>query len=168
MMDATIEENISRFDTGANPRDVVAAAKAAGIHEMIVRLPDGYQSKLGPQGSSLSAGQRQRIGLARALYRDPFIVVMDEPNSNLDGEGEAALTEAILGVRARGGIAVVIAHRPSALAAIDLVAVIQNGKMVAFGPKETILGPREVVNNDDEAPARKAAARPRVEARVSA
>jgi PrtD family type I secretion system ABC transporter len=168
MMDATIEENISRFDTGANPRDVVAAAKAAGIHEMIVRLPDGYQSKLGPQGSSLSAGQRQRIGLARALYRDPFVVVMDEPNSNLDGEGEAALTEAILGVRARGGIAVVIAHRPSALAAVDLVAVIQNGKMVAFGPKETVLGPREAVNNDDEAAARMPAARPRVKARVSA
>src|SRR5690606_13644905 len=89
---------------------------------------------------------RQRIGLARALYKDPFLVVMDEPNSNLDGEGEAALTEAIKGIRARGGIAMVIAHRPSALVAVDLVAVIQNGRLTAFGPKEEIIGIRGAID----------------------
>ncbi|MXQ11136.1 type I secretion system permease/ATPase [Microvirga makkahensis] len=146
LLDGTIEENISRFDPSNDSRAIVAAARAAGIHEMIVRLPDGYRTRLGAQGAALSAGQRQRIGLARALYKDPFLVVMDEPNSNLDGEGEAALTEAIRGIRARGGIAVVIAHRPSALAAVDLVAVIQAGRMTAFGPKEEVIGIREAAS----------------------
>jgi PrtD family type I secretion system ABC transporter len=140
LLDGTVEENISRFDPTGDPRATIAAAKAAGIHEMIVRLPEGYRTRLGAQGTALSAGQRQRIGLARALYKDPFLVVMDEPNSNLDGEGEAALTAAIRGIRERGGIAVVIAHRPSALSAVDLAAVIQNGRMTALGPKEDIIG----------------------------
>ncbi|MFC1458423.1 ATP-binding cassette domain-containing protein, partial [Microvirga arabica] len=135
-----------RFDAENDSRAIVAAAQAAGIHEMIVRLPDGYRTRLGAQGAALSAGQRQRIGLARALYKDPFLVVMDEPNSNLDGEGEAALTEAIKGVRARGGMALVIAHRPSALVAVDLVAVIQNGRMAAFGPKEEVIGIRGAID----------------------
>ena len=87
----------------------------------------------------MSAGQRQRIGLARALYGDPFLVVLDEPNSNLDSEGDEALTRAILGVRARGGIVIVIAHRPSALAGVDTLLVMQAGRMAAFGPKETVL-----------------------------
>jgi ATP-binding cassette subfamily C protein len=108
---------------------------------MIVKMPDGYRTKLGPHGCALSAGQRQRVALARALYGDPFIVVMDEPNSNLDGEGEAALTAAIESIRARGGIVIVIAHRPSALAAVDLVGVIQAGRMVAFGKKQDIMTP---------------------------
>jgi ATP-binding cassette subfamily C protein len=142
LLDGTVAENISRLDAENDSRAIVAAAQAAGIHSMIVRLPDGYRTKLGAQGAALSAGQRQRIGLARALYKDPFLVVMDEPNSNLDGEGEAALTEAIKTVRARGGVALVIAHRPSALVAVDLVAVIQNGRMTAFGPKEEIIGSR--------------------------
>ena len=91
--------------------------------------------------SILPAGQRQRIALARALYGNPFVVVMDEPNSNLDGEGEEALTRAIEGVRARGGIAIVIAHRPSALVAVDLVAIVQNGRLVKFGKKQDIMTP---------------------------
>ena len=139
LLDATVEENISRLEPEADPRAIVEAAQITGIHEMIVRMPDGYRTALGPQGASLSAGQRQRIGLARALYRNPFVVVMDEPNSNLDAEGEMALTQTIKAVRERGGIAVVVAHRPSALTAVDLVAVIQNGKMIAFGPKDEIL-----------------------------
>ncbi|KFC61223.1 Type I secretion system ATPase [Bosea sp. LC85] len=119
----------------------MAAAQAAGIHEMIVRLADGYQTQLGPQGAALSAGQRQRIGLARALYGNPFLVVMDEPNSNLDGEGESALKVAIEAVKERGGIAIIVAHRPSALAAVDFVGVIQTGKLAAFGPRNEILTP---------------------------
>jgi ATP-binding cassette subfamily C protein len=116
---------------------------------------------------ALSAGQRQRIGLARALYGNPFLVVMDEPNSNLDADGEAALTEAIKAIRARGGIAVVVAHRPSALAAVELIAVVQNGKITAVGPKSTILqAPAQAaVANADTAIQK---ARPRVNARVRA
>jgi PrtD family type I secretion system ABC transporter len=141
LMDATIEENICRFEPQPDFRKVVDAAKAAGVHEMIVKMPSGYRTQLGPQGTALSAGQRQRVALARALYGNPFIVVMDEPNSNLDGEGEEALTRAIEGIRERGGITIVIAHRPSALVAVDLVAIVQNGRMVAFGNKHDIMTP---------------------------
>ena len=138
LLDATIRDNICRLDPNADHQKILAAAKAAGVHEMIVRMPGGYDTELGPNGVSLSAGQRQRIALARALYDDPFLVVLDEPNSNLDAEGEAALTQAIFGIRARGGIAVVVAHRPSALAAVDMVGVIQAGKLAAFGSKDEI------------------------------
>jgi ATP-binding cassette subfamily C protein len=138
LLDGTISQNICRFETDPDSRKIIAAANAAGVHEMIVRLPQGYGTELGPNGTALSAGQRQRIGLARALYGDPFLVVLDEPNSNLDAEGEAALTQAMLSVRARGGIVVVIAHRPSALAAVDMIGVVQNGRLTAFGPKDEI------------------------------
>jgi ABC-type protease/lipase transport system fused ATPase/permease subunit len=136
LLDATVSENICRLDPEADGKKILAAARAAGVHELIVRLPQGYETPLGANGLSLSAGQRQRIALARALYDDPFLVVLDEPNSNLDAEGEAALTAAVLAVRSRGGIVVVIAHRPSALAAVDMIGVIQNGKLAAFGSKE--------------------------------
>ncbi|GAA4130278.1 type I secretion system permease/ATPase [Aminobacter aganoensis] len=167
LLDGTIEENICRFDPEADPRAIVEAARAAGVHEMIVRMPDGYHTQLGAQGMALSAGQRQRIGLARALYGNPFLVVMDEPNSNLDAEGEAALTSAILAIRARCGIAIVVAHRPSALAAVEIVAVVQNGKISAIGPKNTILQarPQAQVANLDTVVKK---ARPSVNAKVSA
>lgn len=139
LIDGTVSENISRLENAPDPEKVVAAARAAGVHEMIVRLPEGYGTNLGAMGTALSGGQRQRIGLARALYGDPFLVVLDEPNSNLDGEGEAALTEAIRAARQRGAIVILVAHRPSALAAVDLVAVMQNGRLTAFGPKEEII-----------------------------
>jgi len=168
LLDATIEENISRLQPQAEPRAIVEAAKAAGIHEMMVRLPDGYRTELGPLGVSLSGGQRQRVGLARALYGNPFLVVLDEPNSNLDSEGETALTEAIEGVRRRGGIVVVIAHRPSALAAVDMVAVIQAGRMVAFGPKEEIIGAPVERSAPAAADKSKKEARVREPSRVSA
>src|SRR5258705_5815454 len=114
---------------------VLAAANAAGVHHLIVNLTEGYNTQIGEQGALLSAGQRQRIALARALYGDPFLVVLDEPNSNLDAEGDEALTKAIGSVRARGGIAIVIAHRPSTLAGVDFVLVMAQGKAQLFSPK---------------------------------
>lgn len=135
----TVSENISRFELGAKAEDVITAAKAAGVHELVLRLSEGYDTAIGESGSGLSAGQRQRIGLARALYRNPFLVLLDEPNANLDSEGENALTQAILGVRQRGGICIVVAHRPSALAAVDLILMMADGRAQAFGPKDEVL-----------------------------
>jgi PrtD family type I secretion system ABC transporter len=135
----TVADNIARFEPQAPSPAIIAAATAAGVHELVLGLPDGYETQIGEAGAALSAGQRQRIGLARALYGDPFLVVLDEPNANLDGDGEEALTRAILGVRARNGIVVVIAHRPSALAGVDTLLVMQAGRMASFGPKETVL-----------------------------
>jgi PrtD family type I secretion system ABC transporter len=139
LLDATVGENISRLDPDADGAAILAAAQAAGVHDLIVRLPEGYETRLGSNGMALSAGQRQRIALARALYGNPFLVILDEPNSNLDAEGETALARAVSGVRARGGIAIVIAHRPSVLSAVDYVGVVQQGRMVAFGPRDEIL-----------------------------
>ena len=134
-----VAQNIARFEDPPHPEAVLAAAQAAGVHDLIVNLPDGYETKVGERGSALSAGQAQRIALARALYRDPFLVVLDEPNSNLDAEGDEALTRAILGLRARGAIVVVVAHRPSAIAGVDYILVMAKGRQQQFGPKEEIL-----------------------------
>jgi PrtD family type I secretion system ABC transporter len=134
-----VAQNIARFEDPPHPEAVLAAAQAAGVHDLIVNLPDGYETKVGDHGSALSAGQAQRIALARALYRDPFLVVLDEPNSNLDAEGDEALTRAILGLRARGAIVVVVAHRPSAIAGVDYILVMAKGRQQQFGPKEEIL-----------------------------
>jgi ATP-binding cassette, subfamily C, type I secretion system permease/ATPase len=139
LLSGNIAQNIARFEDDADPADVLAAAKAAGVHELIVKMTDGYDTQVGEQGTALSAGQAQRIALARALYRDPFLVVLDEPNSNLDAEGDEALSRAILGVRERGGIAIVIAHRPSAIAGVDHVLVMNSGRQQAFGPKDEVL-----------------------------
>ncbi|WP_460451284.1 type I secretion system permease/ATPase [Alsobacter sp. SYSU BS001988] len=153
----TVAENIARFEPNAAPDDVVAAGVAAGAHDMILHLPEGYDTPIGENGAGLSAGQRQRIGLARALYRDPFLVVLDEPNSHLDNDGDIALTQAILGVRRRGGVCVVVAHRPSALAAVDMILVMHNGRAQAFGPKDEVLKqvmrPTAVHTAPQEAPA---------------
>ncbi len=135
----SVEENIARFRPDADPEAVVHAARAAGVHEMILRLPEGYNTQIGDGGCRLSGGQRQRLGLARALYGDPLLVVLDEPNANLDADGDAALTQAILKIKKRGGIAVVMAHRPSAIDAVDKLLVIQAGRQQAFGPKDEIL-----------------------------
>jgi ATP-binding cassette, subfamily C, bacterial PrsD len=135
----TVAQNIARFDESPDPQAVLAAAQAAGVHDLIVNLPDGYDTNVGDHGKGLSAGQAQRIALARALYRDPFLVVLDEPNSNLDAEGDEALTQAILGIRARGAIAVVVAHRPSAIAGVDYILVMAKGRQQQFGPKEEVL-----------------------------
>ncbi len=136
LFSGSVAENIARLETERESGAIIKAAQAAGAHEIILRLPDGYETQIGESGQSLSAGQRQRVGLARALYGEPFLVVLDEPNSNLDQEGEQALTQAILNVRRRGGIAVVVAHRPSALAAATHVLVMQNGRVVAFKTRQ--------------------------------
>ncbi|HEX7758227.1 MAG TPA: ATP-binding cassette domain-containing protein, partial [Caulobacteraceae bacterium] len=135
----SIARNIARFEETPAPERVIAAARAAGVHELIMSLSEGYETQVGEDGQALSAGQRQRIALARALYADPFLIVLDEPNSNLDADGEAALSEAIQAVRNRGGVVVVIAHRPSALSATNKILVIRDGRAVSFGPKEEIL-----------------------------
>jgi ATP-binding cassette, subfamily C, type I secretion system permease/ATPase len=139
LFDGSIGENIARFEPDAAAGRIIAAAEAAGADRMIRQFAQGYETRIGDHGSDLSAGQRQRIALARALYGDPFLVVLDEPNANLDAEGDAALTKAILRVRRRGGIVIVIAHRPSALAGLDQLLVMGNGRVQAFGPRDQIL-----------------------------
>jgi len=140
LLAGTVAQNISRFEREPSPEAIISAAKTAGVHDLIVKLPEGYETQVGEQGSALSAGQGQRIALARALYGDPFLVVLDEPNSNLDYEGDEALARAIMSVRKRGGIAVIVAHRPSALEAVDLILVMGGGRMQhPVGPKDQVL-----------------------------
>lgn len=135
----TVAANIARFDPGPDPEAIVAAARAAGVHQLIIGLPNGYETQIGEAGTALSAGQRQRVALARALYRDPFLVVLDEPNSNLDIEGEMALAAAILGIKARGGIVAIVAHRPNILSTVDFLLLMKEGQMQIFGTRECVL-----------------------------
>ncbi|RUX20175.1 type I secretion system permease/ATPase [Mesorhizobium sp. M2A.F.Ca.ET.042.01.1.1] len=134
----TVAENISRFEPETDADAIIAAAKAAGAHDLIVSFRQGYETEIGEHGEALSAGQRQRIALARALYRDPFLVVLDEPNSNLDMDGEQALIRAMLGVRERGGVVVIVAHRPNVLAAVDFIMAMNQGRVHEFGPKDEV------------------------------
>ncbi|WP_192385517.1 type I secretion system permease/ATPase [Mesorhizobium silamurunense] len=134
----TVAENIARFEPDADAGAIIAAAKAAGAHELIVGFREGYETEIGEHGEALSAGQRQRIALARALYRDPFLVVLDEPNSNLDMDGEQALIRAMIAVRERGGVVVIVAHRPNVLTAVDFVLAMNQGRIHAFGPKDEV------------------------------
>jgi ABC-type protease/lipase transport system fused ATPase/permease subunit len=139
LFEGTISENIARMATQPDAEAVIAAAQAAGAHDMVLRLPSGYDTRIGDGGTALSAGQRQRIALARAVFGSPFLVVLDEPNSNLDNEGEMALQQAIVGLKSRGAIVVLIAHRPQALAACDKVLFVANGAQQAFGPRDEVL-----------------------------
>jgi len=138
LFDGTIAENICRFDEGASSDAILKAAQIAGVHDIILRLPQGYSTRIGQGGMSLSAGQRQRIGLARAVFGDPFLIVLDEPNANLDAEGENALSRAIVMLRRNNSIVIVISHRPNAIAALNMAMVLYEGKAIAFGPREEI------------------------------
>jgi len=140
IFDGTIAENIARFGPIDSER-VVEAAMRSGMHEHILRLPQGYDTPLGPGGMALSGGQRQRVGLARAIYGDPALIVLDEPNANLDDQGEAALLETIKGLKQRGRTVVLITHRMGTLAAVDKVLVMQDGAVRAFGLRDEILAP---------------------------
>ena len=139
LFDGTVASNIGRFNVNAKPEVILEAAQAAGVHDLILSMPAGYATQIGELGMAISGGQRQRIALARALCGDPFLVVLDEPSSNLDAEGEGALTQAIMNVRARGGIVIVIAHRPSALSGVDHVLVMREGKLQTIGAKDEVL-----------------------------
>jgi PrtD family type I secretion system ABC transporter len=140
LFSGSVAQNICRFDPEATSDGIISAAKEAGVHEMIIKMREGYDTHVGEQGTALSAGQAQRVALARALYGDPFLIVLDEPNSNLDTEGDEALTRAIRGARERGAIVVVVAHRPIGIEAVDQLLVLKDGRVQAFGPKETVLG----------------------------
>lgn len=135
----TIAENIAMMDPGAKPSDVVAAAKRARVHELILALPGGYNAEVGPRGSYLSAGQRQRIGLARAFFGDRKLIVLDEPNANLDPEGEEALASAIEAACARGAIVVVVTHRLNLLRRVSHAALLQDGRIARFGEARQII-----------------------------
>lgn len=139
LFDGTIAQNIARFDPQPSSEAVISAARMAGVHEMILGFANGYDTLVGAGGTQLSAGQRQRIGLARALFGDPFLVVLDEPNSNLDSDGEAALDNAVADARSRGAIVALVAHRPSALRQVNKVLVLKDGRVAAFGERDEVL-----------------------------
>jgi len=158
LFEGSVAENISRFQDDPDPAAIIEAAQIVRAHDLILGLPDGYDSQIGDSGCHLSAGQRQRIALARAVYGTPGLVVLDEPNANLDAEGDAALAEAITTLKNRGTTVVVIAHRPSAIASVDKLAMIKEGNLTAFGLKSDVL--KQVLKPAEAAPARPAGTAP--------
>ena len=138
LFDGTVAENICRFDEAATSEAILKAARIAGVHDIILRLPEGYSTRVAQGGASLSAGQRQRVGLARAVYGDPFLIVLDEPNANLDAEGENALGRAIRSLRQNNSIVIVVSHRPNALAMLNMALVLYDGRAIAFGPSQEV------------------------------
>ena len=143
--DGTVAQNIARLELNPDSKKVVEASQKAAAHEMILKLPDGYDTWIGNNAGQLSGGQLQRVGLARALYDDPVIVILDEPNSNLDNEGTIALNAAIKEIKSRGGAVLIMAHRPAAIQQCDMLLFIDRGQQVAFGPRDEVL--KAVVEN---------------------
>jgi PrtD family type I secretion system ABC transporter len=139
LLSGTVRDNIARFRDDASPEAIISAAQAAGCHDMILRLSKGYDTDIGLGGAYLSAGQRQRIGLARALFGNPNLIILDEPNSNLDGPGEQALQSAIAAAKARGATIIIIAHRPNAIVHCTKLMVLDEGRIREFGPADTVL-----------------------------
>jgi ATP-binding cassette subfamily C protein len=139
LFEGTIAQNISRMADSAESEAVLRAARIAGAHDMIIKLRRGYETRLGGSGTTLSAGQAQRVALARAIYGDPFLVALDEPNANLDRDGELALNNCVRELKKRGAIVIIIAHRQSILAECDKVLVLGNGTQLAFGPRDEII-----------------------------
>ncbi len=155
LFDATVAENIARLDPAASDDAIVAAAIEAGAHEMILRLPDGYRTRLGEAGVALSGGQRQRIGLARALYGEPALVVLDEPNAHLDDVGERALAAAIQRCRAAGRTVVIVSHRAGVLRQADQLVVLNEGRVALAGAPATVfarMAPQPVTSPKPTAP----------------
>jgi ATP-binding cassette subfamily C protein EexD len=138
LFDGTIADNIARFKN-ADSDDIVAAARLAGVHDMILHLPKGYDTIIGGAGGMLSGGQRQRIGLARAVFGSPSLLILDEPNSNLDDQGERELVEALRRIKAGGSTVIVITHRTMVLQSVDKIMVMKEGAAVSFGPKDQVL-----------------------------
>ena len=159
LFEGTLAENIARF-AEVEPAKVEAAARAVGLHEFILALPQGYDSPVGPEGARLSGGQRQRVGLARALYGNPVFVVLDEPNSSLDEEGDAALARAIKEAKARGTTFVIMTHRTSVLGVADKMLVLRDGLQQAFGPRDEVLAALHQAQQQAQQPAAPAARGP--------
>jgi ATP-binding cassette subfamily C protein len=142
LLSGTVAANISRLDPNPDPSAIVLAAQRAGAHELLLGLPNGYDTEIGAGGQRLSGGQRQRVALARALYGDPAVLILDEPNANLDAQGEQALVDAIREAKSRGRTVIIMAHRPSAIAACDFLLMIDKGQQIEFGPRDEVLKKR--------------------------
>lgn len=165
LFEGTIAENIARFGK-IDSEQVIHAAQRAGVHDMILRFPQGYDTRLGLDGGMLSGGQKQRIGLARAIYGNPSVIVLDEPNSNLDDVGEAALVRTVQDLKARGKTVILITHRTSIINAVDKLLVVREGEMAAYGPRDQVLA--HLMQAQQQAQAQAAAAQQQAQQQAAA